>query len=134
MAPSGPVSSFDPPEEGGLERRDFHLAAQAQRVCARPGCRSTEFAGGHHVVYQQELNRIGRSDALWDKRNALRVCPGCHPNHHGLHQLPLTCLSNANYEFAFEVLGVRAFDYLRHHYDGDDPRLDEWAERERVQS
>ncbi len=131
-----PVSSFDPPEEGGgLERRDFHLQAQAQRVCARPGCRSTEFAGGHHVIYQQELTRIGRADLLWDRRNALRVCPNCHTGtnaHHGLHPLPLTCLTDANYEFAFEVLGARAFDYLRQKYDGDDPRLEEWAERERT--
>lgn len=123
------VSTFDPPEERGLERRDFHLAAAAQRVCARPGCRSTEFAGGHHVIYQQELTRIGREDLLWDKRNALRVCLQCHHNHHGIHSLPLTALTDANYEFAFEVLGERAVDYLRAKYDGDDPRLEEWRER-----
>jgi len=130
-----PVSTFEPPgpdeTEEWLARRDWHLHAQAQRLCARPGCRSKEFAGGHHVIYQQELVRLGRADLLWDKRNALRVCPGCHANHHNLHQLPLTCLTDANYEFAFEVLGERAFDYLRSHYDGDDPRLEKWAERAR---
>lgn len=131
-----PVSDFAPPGEDETEewfaRRDWHLHARAQRVCARPGCRSREFAGGHHVVYQQELVRLGRAGLLWDKRNALRVCPGCHSGHHSLTQLPLTCLTDANYEFAFEVLGGRAFDYLRSHYDGDDRRLNEWAERGRA--
>ena len=126
------VGTFEPePEGGGLERRDFHLAAAAQRICQRAGCRSTEFAGGHHVIYQQELKRIGREDALWDKRNALRLCPRCHGDNHGLYQVKLTDLTDANYEFAFEVLGERASDYLRTKYDGDDPRLEEWSERRR---
>lgn len=111
------------------EQREFHLAALGQRICRRQGCRSTEFGGGHHVVYQQELRHVGRADALWDKRNALRLCPTCHANAHNLHHIDLTQLTDANYEFAFEVLGARAYDYLRQKYDGDDPRLEEWRER-----
>lgn len=124
-----PLSTFEPPEPGGgLERRDFHLAAAAQRVCQRCG-RPRDFAGGHHVVLQQELKRIGRQDVLWDPRNALRLCIQCHANNHGLHHIKLTDLTAANYEFAFEVLGARAADYLRAKYDGDDPRLEAWIVR-----
>lgn len=63
---------------------------------------------------------------LWDPRNCLRLCPDCHMNHHGLYKLKLKVLRPANYEFAFEHLRAGAGEYLRHHYDGDDPRLEEY--------
>jgi hypothetical protein len=111
-----------------LEQRDFHLEALGQRVCQNAGCRNTRESNPHHVVYQQWLKRH-RPDLLWDPRNCLRLCNSCHANHHGLHQIPLTCLKDANYEFAFEVMGEAAYDYLRQKYDGEDPRLEEWLAR-----
>ena len=112
----------------------FHEEAKKQRICGREGCRCTWPWHPHHVVYRQELEKLGITDiaVLWDKRNCLRLCPECHANHHGLYPIKLTSLRDANYEFAFEKLGARAFDYLRQKYDGDDPRLEEWAERERT--
>lgn len=111
------------------EQREFHLEAVGQRVCRRVGCRSTDGCNPHHVIYQQELRRIGREDLLWDSRNCLRLCTACHADHHGIHSVSLVSLTAANYEFAFEVLGLRAYDYLRQKYDGEDPRLEDWRER-----
>jgi hypothetical protein len=106
------------------ERREFLLAAQAQRVCRR--CRSKWPWHGHHVVYEQEVRRLGGD--VNDKRNVLRLCPECHGNHHGRSRpVLLTCLTDANYEFAFELMGSRADDYLRSKYDGEDPRLEAHA-------
>lgn len=115
-------------------KRAFHDEARRQRICAQEGCRRNWPWHPHHVIYRQELQKMGITDitVLWDKRNALRLCPDCHMNHHNLHHVKLKCLTDANYEFAFEILGDRAGDYLRQHYDGDDPRLDKW-ERDRDQ-
>jgi hypothetical protein len=132
-----PVSTFEP-EDHSLDpaKVAFHEEAQKQRICRRPGCRSNWPWHPHHVVYRQELEKLGIDDMaiLWDPRNCIRLCPTCHANQHGLHHLPLTCLRDANYEFAFEHLGERAGSYLRAKYDGDDPRLDEWERdwRERI--
>lgn len=123
-----------------LEQRDFHLEAKSQRICGGAGCRCNWPWHPHHVVVRQDLEKLGFSKRneedhwiLWDPRNCLRLCPDCHMNHHGLHPVPLKNLLLANYDFAFEILGDGAGDYLRHRYDGEDPRLDEyehaWSER-----
>lgn len=112
----------------------FHEAAREQRICRQKGCRRNWPWHPHHVIYRQELEKLGITDraVLWDRRNCLRLCPDCHMNHHGRAKpVLLTCLTDANYEFAFEVLGWRAYDYLRQKYDGEDPRLEEWRERTR---
>lgn len=114
------------------EQRDFHLEAQGQRICRNVGCRKTWPWHPHHVIYRQWLEKNGFKHLAWDTRNCLRLCENCHANHHGLHHIPLTALRDANYEFAFEVMGLAAVDYLRQKYSGDDPRLEEWAERERA--
>lgn len=126
------VSSFEPPDDTmDPERYEFHMEAQKQRVCQQEGCRNTWPWHPHHVVYEQEVKRVNPA-MVSDRRNCLRLCPDCHANHHGRSRpVKLTCLTDANYEFAFELLGERAFDYLRSKYDGDDPRLEEWTERER---
>jgi hypothetical protein len=126
---SGPVSTFEPEESGmTAERRAFHYAAQKQRICR--GCRAKWPWHPHHVVYEQEVKRLGGD--VNDVRNALRLCPDCHANHHGRSRpIKLTQLTDANYEFAFELMGERAADYLRQKYDGDDPRLEEWVQRVR---
>lgn len=123
-----PVSSFDPPAPMDPDKQPFYEEARKQRICRQAGCRRNWPWHPHHVVYRQEIEKLGVTDisVLWDPRNCLRLCPDCHMNHHGLHHVKLTCLRDANYEFAFEVLGERAGSYLRDKYDGDDPRLDEW--------
>lgn len=43
---------------------------------------------GHHVIDQEELRKLARSRGLdvdrllWDERNRLPVCEGCHHAHH----------------------------------------------------
>lgn len=109
-----------------LDRREFHMEAAGQRICAQKGCRNTWPWHPHHVVYEQHCPEGTKSDT----RNCLRLCPDCHANHHGrARPILLTQLRDANYEFAFEVLGDAAYDYLRTRYDGDDPRLEELRER-----
>ncbi len=91
----------------------------------------------HHVVEQQWLKREGLP--LDDRRNALRLNPDVHANHTtGAAKVPLRCLTDENVEYVFEVMGVRAMDYLERKYDGTDPRVeraarlaDEKWERER---
>lgn len=124
-----PVSTFEPPDYSmDPLKRAFHEEAQKQRICRQEGCRRSWPWHPHHVVYRQELEKLGITDIsiLWDKRNCLRLCPDCHANHHGLHHVKLTCLREENYEFAFEHLGEGAGSYLRGKYDGDDPRLEAW--------
>ena len=115
------------------EQRDFHVEAQTQRLCRNAGCRRTWPWHPHHVVRRQDIEAITKDPAVvWDPRNCLRLCPDCHANHHGLHHVLLTSLRDANYEFAFELLGDRAGDYLRSKYDGEDSRMADWEQRERA--
>lgn len=109
------------PEEDAA-RRVFHEEAWSQRCCAV--CGKTGPFDPHHVVEKKKLKSIGRTDVLWDPRNALRLCPDCHANHTAAsRKVPLTRLTDANYDFAFEVLEGAAFYYLRAHYDAEDRRL-----------
>lgn len=111
-------------------RESFELEARYQGQCAGCGSIDKLHWQAHHVVYRQECRR--RRAAEWDPRDALRVCTfdivGCHYRHHdGTQTTPLTTskLLDCNIEFAFEILGVFAVDYLRRHYDDSspDPRL-----------
>lgn len=104
-----------------LVRREFREAAMAQRVCR--GCGRTDRWAAHHVVYAQEVRRRGGNE--WDGRNAMRLCDRCHGKHHGPQRIALGRLSEANLDFAFELLGPFAYDYLRRRYTGDDPRLED---------
>jgi hypothetical protein len=113
-----------------LEQNAFHNAARFQRVCRECG-KSKGPNGGeipwdaHHVVEKQKLKAIGRTDLLWDPRNAMRLCKHpCHARHTNASQrVKLSALSNDNFAFAFEVLGAAAYDYLGERYEGEDPRL-----------
>ncbi len=95
--------------------------------CRHPGCpgRDGHRLVLHHVVYRQKIRQLGGDQ--FDPRNALTVCDGCHTSHHrrGRYVLPLVCLSDESYAFAFELMGPAAYDYLRRRYSGDDPRLDD---------
>jgi hypothetical protein len=49
----------------------------------------------------------------------------CHGAHHGRSRpLRLAVLPDAVFDFARELMGPAAFDYLGRHYAGRDPRLD----------
>lgn len=108
-------------------RNAFHEAAWKQRVCQACG------AGGgyetHHVVEKKKLKQDGRLDLVWDIRNALRLCHGCHAAHtYGYRRVNLQDLTDDNYEFALFFLGRAASSYLRRHYNGKDAR---WTELDR---
>lgn len=104
----------------------FHAEARYQGACQNCGKMGGEWEA-HHVVEQQELKR--QKAPLHDTRCALRLCIGpgsCHGGQHTIKRVQLTSLTDDNYEFAFEVLGTFAYDYLRRRYSGDDRRLDVW--------
>lgn len=106
--------------------RSFHEEARYQGMCANCGKIGGDWEA-HHVVEKQELKN--QHAPLNDTRNALRLCIGpasCHGGQHTIKRVMLTALTDDNYEFAFEVLGTFAYDYLRRRYSGDDPRLDAW--------
>ena len=111
----------------------FRAEARYQRVCAKCGK-----AGGfhaHHVVDKAILrDRCKLSgDDLYDTRNALRLCEGLDGNRCHLQfenrRIAITTrmLTDDNIEYAFEVLGAYAYDYLRQEYRDHptpDPRLE----------
>lgn len=99
----------------------FWEAARAQRVCAVTR-RGGEFEA-HHVIAKDFLRRLGRDP--WDPRNALRLAPRVHERHtNAVDRVHVRQLTDANIEFAFEVLGAGAHFYLRRHYAGYDPRVE----------
>ena len=84
----------------------------------------------HHVVYEQHVRDAGGE--VYDPRDGLTLCRVCHAAHHGQQdrgKVPLSLLRDENYEFAFELLGPAAFDYLRRRYAGNDRRLHDHLER-----
>lgn len=100
-------------------------------------------ANMHHVVYAQKIRECvprlpfgygyeavaaasrQQGAMLKDRRNLVPVAFGCHADHHtGAKRLPLAVLPDSVFEFAFELLGPAAFDYLGRRYGGDDARLD----------
>lgn len=110
----------------------FRLEAKYQGICVECG------AGGpfhaHHVVDKQTLRKYGfRGNGLYDTRNAMRLCrnldgKNCHLQFENCRiKIRTTKLSDDNIEYAFEALGVYAYDYLRREYDDatcPDPRLE----------
>jgi len=124
----------------------FKLEARFQRVCAN--CGGVGPFHAHHVVDKQTLRRQGlEKNQLYDTRNALRLCEGlttkrCHFQHENLKlrdpwgkvttgKLRTTKLLDDNIEYAFEVLGAYAVDFLRQEYDDieHDPRIAELESR-----
>ena len=112
------------------QRADVNIRGGRRRFvsgqvgCAHPGClKRSHVEHEHHVVYEQHVRANGGD--RWDPRNALRLCVSCHSSHHHRGRvLPLVALRDANLQFAFELLGAGAYDYLRRYYRGPDPRLD----------
>lgn len=96
--------------------------SQATDACVV--CGSSDRLHLHHVVYDQHVRSQGGN--RWDPADSLTLCIGCHCRHHANPNwaLPRTYLRDENYEFAFELMGPAAYDYLRRRYSGDDERLD----------
>lgn len=69
----------------------------------------------HHVVYQQHVRNRGGD--LTDARNLLALCYDCHRRHHNrVAPIPRASLPDAAVEFAEELLGDYANDYLGRYY------------------
>lgn len=69
----------------------------------------------HHVIYQQHVKRYGGD--LSDPRNFMPLTYDCHRRHHSRHAvIPRSALPTAALEFADELLGDYADDYLRRRY------------------
>lgn len=115
-------------DEELLSAGEFHDAARKQIVCAECGRGGSYDA--HHVIEKQEL--ADRGLPLYDKRGALRLCDvvpgGCHQRHtypnSDTSRVRLCKLKQVNIDYAFEVLGAFAYDYLKRRYRDEDPRVE----------
>lgn len=59
---------------------------------------------------------------MWDPRNGLTLCGGCHSAHHKRGRIvPIRALRPENLEYARELLGEAAEDYLRRYYGRREP-------------
>lgn len=91
-------------------------------ICGKPG----DFHA-HHVVDKQTLrNDYGiTGDAAYDTRNAMRLHRHCHLQFENSRiDIPLTKLTDSMIEYAQEVMGTRAYDYLKRYYSGHDERVE----------
>jgi hypothetical protein len=115
--------------------KSFWLEAQSQRVCAV--CHGVGVFDAHHVVDKQTLKRQGLTrNELYDTRNAMRLCSrfgnNCHFQHENRRRVVKTGeLLDVHIEYAWEVLGPYAIDFLRREYDdyAQDPRIRELESR-----
>jgi hypothetical protein len=125
---SGPLKTATDIEKAN--RRAFRLAAEEQRCCACCGkrigaigddCYPIKFEA-HHVIEKRYLK--ANCLPLFDTRNALLLCEWCHLGQtNRMRPLKLVVLTDANIDYAFYLLKGYADQYLRSHYEGDDPRL-----------
>jgi hypothetical protein len=96
-------------------------------LCQAPWC-TEPMVHDHHVIAKQHVERLG--GGIWDPRNALGVCFHDHGTHHKqIKKLPISCLHDRNFDFAYELMGLAATDYLRRHYAGDDERIASYEAR-----
>jgi hypothetical protein len=109
----------------------FRSEAKWQRACALCG-RGGSFQA-HHVVDKATLKTRCHlaGEALYDTRNALRLCEGldtnrCHMQFENRRvEITTAMLTDDNIDYAFEALGIYAYDYLRREYNDTacDPRI-----------
>jgi hypothetical protein len=104
-----------------VNRRGFQRAKGGLR-CRM--CLTRRAVHSHHVVYEAELRRRGLPK--YDYANLMALDFDCHLSHHnGSQRIPLSLLSDENLDYAFNILGAYAYDWLGRRYAGTDPRLDE---------
>lgn len=100
------------------------------------GCRDRA-VHSHHVVTKEEIKRVHRTTLreghasrplkvlLADERNLVPAAHVCHGSHHAASQrYRLDMLPDSVFEFASELLGIRAHAWLARRYQGEDARLD----------
>lgn len=111
-------------------KRAFLQAAWEQRACAVSGdARDRDDQGyknweAHHVVEKRWLK--ANFMFLWDPRNVLRLTPDAHRRHtNRMEPVPLSRLTDANIEYAFEIMEHRAYEYLTRMYTGVDERVEQ---------
>jgi hypothetical protein len=104
------------PVAPGKRRDDWYSGDLVCAVCGNP--RITR----HHVTYEQEVRN--RRGFIFDPANRLPLCHAHHAGHHANDPLPLSIIPDAALEFAFELMGRYAYDYLRARYRGRDRRVD----------
>jgi hypothetical protein len=98
-------------------RVSFRAHARRQRACQNPYCEhKTAPWQAHHIIYEQHVKKEGWPK--YDDRNALRLCNACHARHHDgtTFRIPLAVIPTCAIEYAREVLGDYANDYLMRHY------------------
>jgi hypothetical protein len=104
--------------DNAAKRRWFASKAKACLMCG-----TTRRLQIHHVVFEQHVRAEGGDP--WDPRDGVTLCLACHVSTHkaGRKPLALWMLPDAAIEFAAELYGPGAYDYLRRRYGGDDPRV-----------
>jgi cytochrome c553 len=102
------------PSEQLREKMEAFGAEGVDKVCRACGHWWDPYrSAAHHVVYRQHLP----AEHEWDTRNALPLCADCHERHHNAsRRIAVSCLEPQNLEFAREVLGDYADDYLARYY------------------
>jgi hypothetical protein len=104
-----------------VNRRGFQRAKGGLR-CRM--CLMKRAVHSHHIFYEAELRDRGLP--RYDQANLMALCLDCHFNHHnGSRRISLTLLTDENLDYAFNILGAYAYDWLGRRYAGADPRLDE---------
>lgn len=107
-----------------FRREDWDAVPLGRCACGRPHAAEQR----HHVVFAQEIR--ARKGEKWDPRNQLPVAVSCHAWIHSAGRpWPLAKLPDAAIEFAWDLMGPFAFDYLTRRYRGDDPRVRALLER-----
>lgn len=120
-------SRLSPAEATAEERRRFQEAAWRQRACAVTYDARDHVATGknweaHHVVEKRWLREHNLPQ--WDERNALRLRPDVHRKHtNRVEIIRLSYLLDENIEYAFEIMGPAAYDYLIRVYRGEEDRV-----------
>lgn len=129
--PRRPVTGLGRVPVDDSSKEVFLRAGYGQRVCAVTGLPTSWRTGQVHHVIEKQWLRINHKPR-WDPRNALLLRTRVHELHTGKlehNKIPLSALRDENFEFAFEQMGAAAYNYLRRHYRGEDPRLEEWLAR-----
>jgi hypothetical protein len=114
--------------------RSFWLEARSQVVCAY--CGKPRSFHAHHAVDRCTLRIYGVTGvAEFDTRNALRLCDDlmdgiegrCHLQFENRRiAISTSMLKDCNIEYAFEIMGAAAYDYLHREYANADldPRVE----------
>lgn len=122
------ISSRKLSREEAEQKRAFQEEAWRQRACAvthdmrdyaSPLGKNWE---AHHVVEASWLRT--HHLPIYDTRNALRLRPDIHRKHtNRVEIIHLHCLLDQNIEYAFEIMGPTAEEFLYRRYRGEDDRV-----------